>query len=154
MTVNSRIFFLVVAAQFWLACGRAADPPSQAVFRYVADNSRWVAVCHGESCSLGRLDAAGNFIPDRRWLNQTGGFSACPPSDLINSPALSHVYEYRSGRLIPGRLDNDGNFIPRLNGGIIAFKDYHYGKGASLIWNLPGYFVNDKGERATRIPPH
>jgi hypothetical protein len=51
------------------------------------------------------------------------------------------VYEFRSGRLIPGDIDDDGNFIPTVGGKIIDFKDYRYGPKAPKIYNLPGKFV-------------
>ncbi len=56
---------------------------------------------------------------------------------LENEP----VYEYRSGRLIKGELDKEGNFLPDLPGKVIDFKDYRYSKTAIRIYNLPGSFV-------------
>jgi hypothetical protein len=100
-------------------------------------------VKYGKWYSVGKLDASGNFLPDRQGVDVGGGpFSAADrfPGTLINGSA-GPVYEYRSGRLILGELDEDGNFIPDLRGKILAFKDYRPGKDVPRIYNLPGKFV-------------
>ena len=47
------------------------------------------------------------------------------------------VYEFRSGRLIKGMLQESGNFIPELGSKIIDFKDYVPNR-QPRIYNLPG----------------
>jgi hypothetical protein len=92
-----------------------------------------------------------------------GGVSGVPPSYQINLPSKRvvkeprrdqivtlilrwPVYEYRSGRLIEGLIDDDGNFVPAVDSKVIDFKSYRYGKKAIPIYNLPGSFVK-KGEK-------
>ena len=70
-----------------------------------------------------------------------GALSSAPAARLVNAGKADEVvYEYRSGRLIKGVLDRDGNFVPELGSRIFAFEDYKYGKDAPRIYNLPGYF--------------
>jgi hypothetical protein len=66
-----------------------------------------------------------------------------PVCPVINSRRLGRepVYEYRSGRLIKGELDKEGDFIPDLGSKVTDFKDYRPGKGVPVIYNLPGRFV-------------
>lgn len=61
----------------------------------------------------------------------------------INQPAIRNeqVYEYRSGRLIPGYLQQNCDFLPEPGEAIIEFKDYVYSKTSKRIYNLPGKFV-------------
>ena len=103
-----------------------APTPDSEEYQYVKDTALWVQVWLGERKLIGKLDAAGNFIPDKRYLFEKGQpFSSIPPARGINSPQKG-VYEFRSGRLIPGDIDDDGNFIPTIGGRIIDFKDYRY----------------------------
>src|SRR5438552_2417635 len=71
---------------------RGAD---EYVFRPNTD--RYVMLGHKEGNSIGKLDAAGNFRPDPRWVNLRGGLSAVPPTDLLNPVSLAgqRLYEYR-----------------------------------------------------------
>ena len=51
------------------------------------------------------------------------------------------VYEYRSGRLIWGKLQASGNFVPELGSTVLDFKDYDPEWGPTRqrrIYNLPG----------------
>lgn len=52
-----------------------------------------------------------------------------------------HVYEYRSGVLVPGKLQEYSAFIPEVGGKIIDFKDYKYTPDGPQIYNLPGFFM-------------
>ena len=118
-------------------------------YEYVEDTSRGIGVERGEVLLEGRLDAAGNFTQNpgalvlKKGMPRTGGIL-----EIINlrRPGREHVYEFRSGRLIKGELDKDGNFIPDLGSKVIDFKDYHYKKDLLYIYNLPGYFKEKKGE--------
>ncbi len=116
-------------------------------YEFVSDISRYAAVLHGELYSIGKLDAKGNFLADRQWIDldvhrpTSAGF---PPCKMINSPK-GRAYEYRSGRLIVGELDDKGNFLPDVGSKVISFKDYRYNAKAIRIYNLPGSFKK-KGE--------
>jgi|GEM_PF-4190687 len=111
-------------------------------YEYVKDTNRYVALVRGERFSIGKLDASGNFDPDPRFHNLDihGALSSCPPYKILN-PRKERVYEYRSGRLIIGDLDEKGDFVPEVNSKIIEFKDYHYAEGVLRIYNLPGYYL-------------
>ncbi|HEV3235770.1 MAG TPA: hypothetical protein VGZ25_02210 [Gemmataceae bacterium] len=121
---------------------RAADE-----YEFVKDTDRWVMVIQGETESIGTLDEAGNFKPDKDWLQMERGIplSRAPNHKIING-VQEEVYEYRSGRLVAGEIDKDGNFIPTLGTKVIDFKDYVYSPKARKIYNLPGKFVR-KGEK-------
>jgi len=117
-------------------------------YEYVEDTSRGIGVERHQMLLLGKLDAAGNFIQDPRALvlkagiPRTGGHY-----EIINSrgPGREHVFEFRSGRLIKGELDKEGNFIPDLGSKVLDFKDYQYEKKDPIyIYNLPGYFKEKK----------
>lgn len=61
----------------------------------------------------------------------------------INKPQVKNeqVYEYRSGRLIPGYLRGNFDFLPEPSEAIIEFKNYVYSRTSKRIYNLPGKFV-------------
>jgi hypothetical protein len=134
-----------------LACeGRNTAMPStydevvgnQEEYEFVEDLSREVWIIQGDAMIYGRLDAAGNFMPD--WKVdpvKRGRPSSGPGGFVINSPPQKGVYEFRSGRLVPGDIDDKRNFVPTEGGRIIDFKDYHYGAKAPKIYNVPGKFV-------------
>ena len=125
-----------------VSCWALSQEPQQPEYEYVPDTDRWVEMKHGEKYSIGKLDEKGNFLPERKWMNIDIGASRpaeAPSAVLINSPK-GQVYEYRSEQLIPGELDDGGNFIPALDR-IISFKDYRPGPKAVRIYNLPGQFV-------------
>lgn len=116
---------------------------NQDEYEFVKDTERWVVLIQGDKHSIGKLDGSGNFLPDKRWLRQKPEqmASMVPPSILINSPGQKGVYEFRSGRLIPGDIDESANFVPTVGGRIIDFKDFRYSPKAPKIYNLPGKFV-------------
>jgi hypothetical protein len=120
-----------------------ARTPDPEEYEFVEDTGQWIMLIQGETESIGKLDAAGNFVPDKRWfqLRKLQPLSAVPAVDLINGTAQKGVYEFRSGRLIPGDIDDKLNFIPTVGGRIIDFKDYRYSAKAAKIYNLPGKFV-------------
>jgi hypothetical protein len=115
-------------------------------YEFVKDTDKWVSMIMGDRHPIGKLDDAGNFIADKRYFDIRKGqpLSQIPPSRTINSPEQKDVYEFRSGRLIPGDIDDKGNFIPTAGGSILDFKDYHYSPKAPKIYNLPGKFVLKK----------
>ena len=128
-----------------------ADSANREKYEFVADTRRWVMLFQGETESIGKLDAAGNFIHHKPWFQFTKGqpLSMVPVTTPINAPDQKGVYEFRSGRLIPGNLDANCNFVPTVGGRIIDFNDYHYSPKAPKIYNLPGRFVH-KEKPATK----
>jgi len=123
------------------------ESKNQEEFEFVPDTNRWVEVIQGETELIGKLDSAGNFVPDRRYFFRKGqGTSGVPVAVMINGAPLKSIYEFRSGRLILGDMDEAGNFIPRVGEKVIDFKDYRYDPKGSKIYNLPGKFVR-KGEK-------
>jgi hypothetical protein len=127
-------------------------------YQYVENTNDVVEVARGNALSIGKLDAKGNFIPDKRWLNLTGPFSGPPVERFLNASSkrvtkrwvdgnlvvdtkIIPVYEFRSRRLIKGIIDDDHNFIPEVGAKVIDFEDYKYGAAAPKIYNLPGKFV-------------
>ena len=133
------VYLLVIG----IAAGLAGDPVAQ--YEFVRDTKPNVALQHGDVWSIGKLDAAGNFLPDPQWMNLRVMLSSSPGGRLINPGGyIGSVYEYRSGRLILGKLDDKGNFIPELGGKVIALSEYlsKYRPGKSpKVYNLPGRIV-------------
>ena len=130
---------IAILTQFLVMDPRGSKEPE---YTFVPDTTRYVTVVRGNTRSIGLLDANGNFIPDRRWLHvpNNRGLSAVPATTFINRPARDPVYEYRSGRLVLGALDEQGNFLPKTGSKVIPFSEYHYTKQAIPIYNLPGRF--------------
>ena len=129
------------------------------MYEFVADTQRLVEVRRRdggqEFWSVGQLDAAGNFVPDRDFLNQTGARANGPPGVVrLNPESTGTVYEYRSGALVRGRIDDRLNFVPEVGSKVIDFKDYRYGPKDSKyapdplpIWNLPGAFQKKERDK-------
>lgn len=151
---------LLLAAGVAPGCAPNAPPPpageaGASEYVFVPDTDRLVAIerVTPESTTLiGRLDIAGNFLEDPPPDKAPPG----PPPDpakrgipVINAPYVTAVgervpqaaYEYRSGRLVKGVIDPNGNFVPEPGSKVIAFADYRYTPGGLPIWNLPGRFV-------------
>jgi hypothetical protein len=85
-------------------------------YQFVPDTSLWVTIHYGrtETLSTGHLDGAGNFIPDRKMVNMnshSGRSFGTKPSRMINGGEMQ-AHEYRSGRLIKGKINTDGDFVP------------------------------------------
>ncbi len=117
-------------------------------YEYVEDTSRGIGVERHQMLLLGKLDAAGNFNQDpRAQVFKAGTKLTGGAFEIINSrgPGREHVYEFRSGRLIKGELDKEGNFVPDLGSKVLDFKDYRFKKKDPVyIYNLPGYFKEKK----------
>jgi hypothetical protein len=150
----------------WLACGVgpaaiATEPPAE--YDFVLDTARFVRLeltaWQTWGIDVGRLDAAGNFIP-QNYEDNSRLFKIPPPPKnpvdeqpivelikvpVINEPAkgadVETVYEFRSGLLIKGLLKRGEGFTPELASRIISFEDYHNNPSAPRIYNLPGRFV-------------
>jgi hypothetical protein len=104
---------------------------------YKEDVDRKVALVYGDRVRIGKLDAEGTFVEEYK-------------APLINKPLKlkEPVYEYRSGVLVRGILNDEGDFVPDAGdkSEIIRFKDYKYTKDALRIYNLPGKFVEKPPE--------
>ena len=125
------------------------DNPDQ--YEYVKDTDRYVGLVYKGGVSVGRLDGNGNFLPEPSMINLTGFKSGLPQYTLLvrGLQRGRPLYEYRSGRLIRGVLDKDGNFIPELGSTVIGFEDYlkAYQPDKSLkIYNLPGKIIKKGGK--------
>jgi hypothetical protein len=92
---------------------------------------------------LGNIDESGNFVPYSKELQESclrpvSGY----PVHIINKPLVEKetVYEYRSGMLILGYLNEAWQFVPKPGSQVIEFRDYEYAEDAIRIYNLPGQF--------------
>ncbi len=93
---------------------------------------------------FGELDRAGNFHPFRNVAPLKGNMPYSGPGyRRLNFPLRENepVYEFRSGRLIKGTLDKEGNFIPALENAVMEYKDYREGKDVPRIYNLPLHLI-------------
>ena len=139
MTAPPLAFLCAVTASLPLG---AAPAPELEELVYVPDTSRWVAMQHGDTFSVGKLAADGTFLPDPLWVNRDihRAYTSAPAYTLINA-LKGRAYEYRSGRLILGELDDNGIFIPQLGGKIISLDEYLRSPTKVPIYNLPGRLV-------------
>jgi hypothetical protein len=124
-------------------------------YAFKQDLTRRVGVYRGTQIYPGTLDEHGNFIPDkdcksfRNPLLPIGGDDHVQDKLKFNRYIVINlqkevnesVYEYRSGILIFGSLDDDGNFIPMLGERPILFLNYTGERTKHRIYNLPGDFV-------------
>jgi hypothetical protein len=162
---------LVVALGYWWWSSRqpAIVPPTtslEAEFDFKPDVARLIARIQHDQIVFGYLDAQGEFLRERRLppvppqpgddasvrsppsINSNDETSKpLPPTStwvvVINKARRPHepVYEFRSGSLIAGTLDHDGNFVPEVDSEILAASKYRYSPTARRIYNLPGTFV-------------
>jgi hypothetical protein len=126
-------------------------------YQFVPDIHRPVGISVGGAIMIGKLNLKGDFIHERTLKAlkfDTGETSfviagSAPEYTLINwsSKSKSRVYEYRSGTLIPGFMDEQGSFVPLLDAKILSFKEYRYGLFSPPIWNLPGQFEKKRTSR-------
>jgi len=133
--------FAILALSLFDHPGRSEPPKQKYVF--VENTDRWVAVDHCEWHLVGKLDNNGDFVADFMWKKGQG--KSLTPTITLNSAVFTlnpqKVYEFRSGMLIPGKIERDGRFVPEAGGTIVPFKDYEYSPTATPIWNLPGVFL-------------
>lgn len=107
-------------------------------YEFVPDTNRLIVLERGGFTLQGTFDAAGNFTEVRRFPL---GASLSGPFHDVRFGGARRVYEYRSGRLVRGELDAEGNFVPEIGSQVVRFQDYRPARPDSLeIWNLPGYF--------------
>jgi hypothetical protein len=139
-----------------LIAGPARDHADKDEYEFVQDTDRLVGILRGKWMIIGRLDKNGNFIPKAdgsfQVLRKDQPASSIDPFEIINSRVERRetVLEFRSGSLIKGVLETDGNFVPDLNSKVLAFKDYHYSEDSIRIYNLPGSFVKKKRDKTTK----
>lgn len=120
------------------------------------DYPRRVCIGRGRILLFGRIDARGNFIQEKKVGPISGlvfPIISTAGEELINTARwqaewLSEsVYEYRSGVLIPGRIDGSDRFIPERGSKVVSFYDYCPGSGAPRIYNLPGHLLPKNGKQ-------
>jgi hypothetical protein len=114
---------------------------------FVPDTDRYVRLRHGHSFfSIGKLDKKGNFlpVPSLLHLRAESHKSGLPGGTMINGHDDEPVYEFRSGRLVKGKIDKEGSFVPDVGEKVIRFEDYRPEEDITRIYNLPGKFVPDK----------
>lgn len=119
----------------------------------------WFARVIGELMELGHLSDEGEFVPDYGLPifpfvqvkapdvlmdgSQRTIYYTLPMEGYFGEKTgkgFEEVYEYRSGRLIKGRLQKTGNFVPELGSKVLDFKDYDPDENRR-IYNLPGKLV-------------
>ena len=79
--------------------------------------------------------------------------SSVPKYEVINGSAQKRIYEFRSGRLLLGEMDEEGNFIPTVGAKVTDFKDYIYSPQGPKGYNLPGKFVRKGEGKEQPLPP-
>lgn len=124
---------------------RADEPSSRAAFVLELQTDRYIGRLVGNQILIGQLDEHGEFhratnIPPVR-LNSPGGSGY--DYQVMNLPRVKdeRVYEFRSSRLIKGKLDEHGRFIPETGSSVIELSDYKITDDAPRIYNLPGVLV-------------
>lgn len=138
---------LLVAAVLWVLQNDGAENPmkyivSQRTFYFYPFNGLLYKVS---------INEAGDCVPVESFKPTPipmvlSSIGRVRPLREIGGPI--DVYEYRSGRLIPGVVQG-GAFIPQLGGTIIAFKDYRI--GSRPIYNLPGKFITQKDYEELKV---
>ena len=131
---------LLAPACFFLVASVLLGSDDLDNYVFMPDADQLVEVCYGPTAAIGKLDAAGNFLPTQINLRKGQSHSAVTNIKMLNPKAEKNVYEFRSGRLIKGELNQNGYFVPEIGSKVIDFKDYHYREGGPRIWNLPGRF--------------
>ncbi len=125
-------------------------------FDYVVDPKEWIVMRRSGLRYYGHLDSAGSFIPHPKMKAYapdeviiTGDKTMARDANRPRNGEQETVYEYRSGRLIRGILNRDGDFIPELDCEVLSFDKYVYSQKALRIYNLPGQF-RPKGQSKVR----
>jgi hypothetical protein len=124
-------------------------------YRFISNTKRKYFVVKDERAWTGKLDVYGGFIffTDSCPKEQIGLLMWQGYWPLVRFPnGKPEVYEYRSGYLIPGRIDKD-TFVPDLGGKIMDFEKYRYSPQGRAIYNLPGYFTPREPKTPQRQGP-
>jgi hypothetical protein len=138
LAVAVALFSLRSAAPSFL---RGAPAPSEYVFVHYGEKTA-VAYQWGIWVYGGTLSESGKFqytekVFYPRWMPPFSHIQR-PPAIPFLTP--TKVYEYRSGRLIPGTMMAEGEFVPEQGGREISLERYRP-RDDRMIWNLPGYFL-------------
>lgn len=117
----------------------------------------WVAHVRGRTLELGRLNDAGDFLPEydlppirlaQPWADSRRllpGERQLLYYNLPKSEDKEPIYEYRSGRLLQGTLLKNGTFVPDADSKVLDFGDYKPADPkARRIYNLPGELVKKR----------
>jgi hypothetical protein len=126
-----------------LSLGQSPKPKEVVEYLFEPSSHTKVTLWRGEKWHVGFLDGDGEFVTTQVLKGLSVPFELPPfyhfPSGIDEKGEL--VYEYRSGQLVKGTLNWEGNFVPEAGSRVISLKDYHHGKDALRIYNLPGRFV-------------
>ena len=146
---STLVLFLSLVLAILMSDRPACSDPPKERYVFVENIDRWVAVNRGEWHLVGKLNKDGDFVADFMWKKGQG--KSLTPTETLNSAVFTSnpqkAYEFRSGMLIPGKIERDGRFVPEVGGKIVAFKDYEYDPNSPTtipIWNLPGVFLTEK----------
>jgi hypothetical protein len=105
----------------------------------------------GDVVEFGQLGPEGEFLPadDLPIVSRSGikspvpfgtrnlRYYTLPRLDEGRKETAEKAYEYRSGRLVKGKLQDSGNFVPEVGSKVLDFKDYTPGRDLR-VYNLPG----------------
>jgi hypothetical protein len=115
--------------------------PSNDIFVFQQDLSQKFLLKVANATFYGTLNEHGEFVPDAQHYIVQGKLAPQQIGELlIREDDEGDVYEFRSGRLIPGKL-KDGYFRPEVGKKVIPFEDYRYSEKGIQIYNLPGKFI-------------
>ncbi len=139
---------MILTAFTVAALAASGKPPFD--YRFVPNTERLVGIYRNKSLLIGRLDADGEFHQTQRLEPFVGPGLEELELIVYSGPGYEHlnsgsttprkVYEFRSGMLIPGTIQEQGNFVPEEGGKIVSFKTYQYSASVTPIWNLPGRY--------------
>lgn len=120
-------------------------------YKFVSDTDRLVGVVWwaDDVHLIGKINKSGDFVHEIKNIHKSWSLGI-PPHSVINGGPKRKAFEFRSGVLIPGEIQDDGRFVPEVGGKIIKFADYTYSLTAPRIWNLPGYFVPNEPKAAEK----
>lgn len=125
---------------------RLPDGDGERIIAYLSDNGEFVRdpKSPADSGSI-MLDAFND--PRKRWFAYNTTLIIGYDHELTEP-----VYEFRSGRLVPGRLVFPGLFVPTVGGIISSIDDYIPDPVLPRIYNLPGTMVKvPVGQRPQRF---
>src|SRR6516162_4264560 len=89
-------------------------------YAFVPSAEGHVAIVRDEWLLIGKLDASGNF--EHQWkYPKSSPLSGIPAFRIINfrSAKLSIAYEFRSGMLIKGEIQENGSFVPEAGSKVL-----------------------------------
>src|SRR5262245_20199695 len=116
-----------------------------APYVFVPDDQRTLfRISNGGGTYYGRLDKTGEFVLDRGREpvfpppGSLGSMGSLRGEGLMNASRGSNMrYEFRSGLLVPGKMERM-RFVPEEAGVVIHFFSYDLAQDPRFIYNLPG----------------